>query len=234
MIVGNGMLAKAFQPFDDDLSDCVIFASGVSNSRETRKLEFDRECDLLNSYIGLDSVVVYFSTCSIYDPASVGSHYVRHKLHMERLVRNSSRYYIFRLPQVVGETSNKFTLANYLYGKISNLERFELWANSARNLIDVEHVALFVNYFIHKKIGTNEVINIACPFSVSVGDIVKCFEELLDRRAVYDLLGLGSDYQIDTDMVSRHSKELGVMFDDQYVSRTLSKYYPRHGGDGVG
>ena len=49
MIVGNGLIAKAFDNFKDEKSlfNCV----GVSNSFEQRKQEFDREENILSNLI---------------------------------------------------------------------------------------------------------------------------------------------------------------------------------------
>ncbi|MEJ2498930.1 MAG: hypothetical protein P8Y46_06430 [Sulfurovaceae bacterium] len=50
MIIGNGMLAHEFSDYKDD-NDIIIFASGVSNSGETRESEFEREKELLTKTI---------------------------------------------------------------------------------------------------------------------------------------------------------------------------------------
>lgn len=49
MIVGNGLVASAFLPYFAEDPEIMIFASGVSNSRETRKEEFVREEKLLRA-----------------------------------------------------------------------------------------------------------------------------------------------------------------------------------------
>ena len=46
MIVGKGLIAKAYKNFNLH-KNIIIFASGVSNSKEFRKKEFARERDLL-------------------------------------------------------------------------------------------------------------------------------------------------------------------------------------------
>ena len=67
MIVGNGLIAKAFDNFKDD--KVIIFASGVSNSLEQRKQEFDREENILSNVINEnpEKKIVYFSTCYFND-----------------------------------------------------------------------------------------------------------------------------------------------------------------------
>ena len=225
MIVGSGMLANAFHPFQDDLHGYLIFASGVSNSGETRNTEFEREHELLKSHVSSNIPIIYFSTCSIYDSNSMNSDYVQHKLRMENLVKSSSGFYIFRLPQVVGKTINPYTLVNYLYNKIINDDVFELWDESTRNLIDVDDVAIFVNYFIHHEIGLNTITNIACPFSVSVKYIVNCLEKTLGHQARYNIVESKSDYKINTELVSSYSERVGAIFDDTYIDKIMSKYY---------
>ena len=68
MVIGNGLLAKSFSNFLDDDS-ILIFASGVSNSSETRISEFEREYDLLNEKLSKfnSARLIYFSTLSIFD-----------------------------------------------------------------------------------------------------------------------------------------------------------------------
>lgn len=46
MVVGGGQIAKAFSSYSDDCG-VVIFASGVSDSREVNISEFDKEKSLL-------------------------------------------------------------------------------------------------------------------------------------------------------------------------------------------
>ena len=66
MVIGNGLLAKSFSKYKDD-DQVIIFASGVSNSKEVNPEAFMREMDLLRSITNKDALLVYFSTCSVYD-----------------------------------------------------------------------------------------------------------------------------------------------------------------------
>jgi hypothetical protein len=47
MIIGNGIIANAVRSYDRE--DIIFFASGVSNSLETRVSEFEREFSLLKT-----------------------------------------------------------------------------------------------------------------------------------------------------------------------------------------
>ena len=96
------MIARAFAPVYSDNQDVVIFASGVSNSSETRQEAFEREKALLSHWARGGHRLVYFSTCSVADPSQIRKPYVRHKLEMESIVEGTGSYVIFRLPQIVG------------------------------------------------------------------------------------------------------------------------------------
>lgn len=165
MIVGNGLLATAFAPrFASDRA-LTLFASGVSNSRETRQTEFDRECDLLQHTLQAAPVLLYCSTCSVHDPELSRSPYVQHKLAMEQLIQRAGpQHAIVRLPQVVGFSANPHTLTNYLYRQISAGERFQLWLQARRNLIDVTDVVAIVSHLIDTRQIAGASLNVACPF----------------------------------------------------------------------
>lgn len=104
MIIGKGLIASQF--YEVDREDIIFFASGVSNSSETRKEEFYREQNLIEETIRLnsDKLFIYFSTCSIYDSSKYNSPYVLHKLHMEEVIKESApKYLILRISNAVGK-----------------------------------------------------------------------------------------------------------------------------------
>lgn len=226
MIVGNGFLAAAFAPrFASDRA-LTLFASGVSNSRETRQTEFDRECDLLQHTLQAAPVLLYCSTCSVHDPELSRSPYVQHKLAMEQLIQRAGpQHAIVRLPQVVGFSANPHTLTNYLYRQISAGERFQLWLQARRNLIDVTDVVAIVSHLIDTRQIAGASLNVACPFSVLVLDIVRAFEALLGVAAVYEPVPAGADYPIDTTITQAAAAQMGLVFDDHYIDKLIRKYY---------
>ncbi|WP_303851731.1 NAD(P)-dependent oxidoreductase [Seleniivibrio woodruffii] len=226
MIIGKGMMAHAFQKYQSD-SSVLIFASGVSDSRENRESAFRREQDLLENALSeySGSVFVYFSTCSVYDPSMEESHYVRHKLRMEELIRqNHKQFYIFRLPQVVGATGSP-TFVNFLFNRISSSESFDVWENATRNLIDSEDVAKIAGYFIDNRLRMNETINIASSCSHPVSVFVEVIEKLLGKKAVCNKISCGNAYFIDTDSIRSVTEHLGISFDEGYNERIIRKYY---------
>jgi len=230
MIIGNGLLARAFAPYFAERDDVVIFASGVSNSRETDPAAFARERAMLDRAldraVAQDQLLVYFSSCSIADPELTQAPYVLHKHATEKLLaERAPRMAIFRLPQVVGRTPNPHTLTNYLHQTIASGKHFQVWNRARRNLIDVDDVAQIGRRLIERGDTVNRAVNIACPYSVAVPDLVALFETVMDRQARYDLVDSGGSYHIDVDPAMSAAAEAGVVMDQNYVIQLLRKYY---------
>lgn len=105
-IIGHGDIASVLTPREG----FVFFASGVSNSQETRESEYQREKDLLLEQ-DPSKRLVYFGSLSIFYS---DTRYSRHKREMEELVKaNFPRYCIVRLGNIDWD-SNPHTLINYL------------------------------------------------------------------------------------------------------------------------
>ncbi len=118
MIVGHGDIASVLK--DKDIH--LYFASGVSNSKETRESEYERERNLLLQQ-QKDHHIVYFSSLAIFYS---DTRYVKHKIEMENLIKtNFKRYAILRLGNITWGT-NPHTLINFLGNKIKNKEKFEV------------------------------------------------------------------------------------------------------------
>ncbi|SDF93176.1 NAD dependent epimerase/dehydratase family protein [Duganella sp. OV458] len=226
MIIGNGLLARAYAPYLADNQDVLVFASGVSNSRETDPEEFARERRMLEKALAQGKQLVYFSSCSIADPDQANAPYVLHKQAQEQLIaERASRYAIFRLPQVVGRIDNPHTLTNYLYQTISSGDVFHVWTKARRNLIDVDDVAAIGARLLQRGDANNRVTNIACPYSVAILDLVRIFEAVMDRRAYFDLIESGGSYQIDVALAMSAAAEAGIIIDDNYINQLIRKYY---------
>jgi nucleoside-diphosphate-sugar epimerase len=228
MIIGNGLMAKKFAAYS--ASDSVlIFASGVSDSKETNLSEFEREASLLRkTLLGVDPnvLVVYFSTCSLYDPSENESSYVRHKLAMENLIaRTVKKYLLLRLSQVAGNTSNKNTIVAYLVDAIRNEREFPLWQYAERNIIDIDDVFTVAQALIDRGGAENRVINIANRESISVPDMVHCIEQFLGKKARYQLVERGSAYAIEIAEIEPLLRETGIQFGKGYFQVVLKKYF---------
>jgi len=134
MIIGEGDVASAII----DREDLLFFASGVSNSQETRESEYQREKDLLLTQ-DRKQHLVYFGSLSIF---YADTRYARHKRGMEELVKeNFGRYTIVRLGTITWG-NNPHTLINYfrarkkagepievkdVYRYVINKEEFRYW-----------------------------------------------------------------------------------------------------------
>ena len=228
MIIGSGLLARAFAASFSQRDDVCIYAAGVSNSSCTDTSEFDRERlrveNALHQAKSADAFV-YFGTCSVGDPEALNTPYVQHKLAMEKLVSTHPRHLIFRLPQVAGFTPNPHTLLNYLYAKIARSEAFILWRNAKRNIIDVDDIAAISRQLIADNTSRNITLNIANPSNYSMGDIVKAMEKSVGKQAIYEVVERGAAYLIDTSAMLPVADKAGVIFDKDYLERVIEKYY---------
>jgi len=233
MIVGSGLIARAFSRHASQMGDSCIYAAGVSNSGCTDASEFARDEDRLRAAMATlapSTQLLYFSTCSVGDPSLAGSQYVVHKRKLEEIVRARSPHLVIRLPQVAGVTPNPHTLLNHLYARISRSERFDLWRNARRNIIDVEDAASIIAYLVAREKAVDETIDVACPHSAAMHDIVKALEAVTERRAIYREVDRGAAYEIDTARIARAVQGAGVRFGADYLARTVRKYYTKHVG----
>jgi nucleoside-diphosphate-sugar epimerase len=226
MIIGNGLLAQACAPHFRLRDDVLVFASGVSNSRETRAEEYAREQAMLEEALKLNLFTVYFSSCSVHDAELAHTPYVQHKRAMEALITARNRQMaIIRLPQVVGSTPNPYTLTNYLNEQITEGKPFQLWLRAWRNLIDVEDVAAIVAQLIDHHWADGVITNVACPFSVPVPELVHTFEQVLGRRAQYTEVDAGDHYQLDVELSMAAARAIGLEFGSDYIINLIRKYY---------
>lgn len=227
MIIGTGLLGKAFSK-NFDPHDIIIFASGVSNSKDNNQSEFEREKKLLLNSIrnNIDKQLFYFSSCSIEE---IETPYTRHKKNMENLIkRECHEYTIFRLSQVAGgNTKNKGFLLNYLYEQINNEKSFEIWNNVRRNIIDVDDVVNIVKYYFNNIKSKNSVINIASPYNMPVVLLVEYIEKFLNKKAKYELTQKGKEFKIDIDDIIQY-KDIENLFSknsEEYIKKILNKHY---------
>jgi len=228
MIIGSGLLANAFSlDFSED-KDVVIYAAGVSNSNCTDESEFVRERIRLSEALSKSLQVntfVYFGTCSVADLLLKQTPYIQHKLAMEKMVYSHPNNLIFRLPQVAGKTPNPHTLLNFLYARILRSEKFKLWSNAKRNIIDVDDVAAIALQIIASNSLRNTTLNIANDVNYKMIDIVKTMEQVLCKHAIYDVIEDGSEYNIDINEISSVLDDAKVKFSDNYLINIFTKYY---------
>lgn len=227
MVIGHGMIANRFMTYKND-KDIIIFASGVSNSKETRQENYVREFELLKETIhnNKNKTIVYFSTCSIDDADLTMSPYVIHKKNLEKFIReNSQSYYIFRVSNLAGVSNNPYTLLNYFILNILREHPLTVWKNAYRNIIGIDDMFAIAHYFLQEKKEINTIINIANPQNYTVPYILKCIETHLNKKGIYNEIERGDDYKINTSTIEPVIKKLGIQFNDTYLSSLLKKYY---------
>ena len=226
MIVGKGLLARAFEPQFGATSNVVVFASGVSNSLETRVDEFKREELLLRRLLGQGAeLFIYFGSCGAIASESELTPYMRHKRNMESLVLSAPHGLVLRLPQVVGRTENLHTLTNFLRDRIVSGEHFIVWAHAERNLIDIDDIVSIVVRLATAPFPVASAISIAASRSLLMPEIVEIFERVLGKPANCSYVPKGSPMVIDTALVENLCIQMGIDLGEGYIERLIHKYY---------
>ena len=228
MIIGNGLMASLFEHYKENPS-ILVFASGVSNSKETNDDEFLREFSLLKKSLHNcpDSLLIYFSTCSIYNDALNKTPYVKHKFSIEDYIRsNVNSYLIFRVSNVVGFSGNENTIINHFVAKILSNKKLELWQNAERNIIAADDVRYIVSTVI-ESYSESKIINVAVRKSLSVKDILNSVENYLDKEANITYLDKGNQIDIDIQDISNYLTEIEQKKGDglRYFGNLLKTYY---------
>ena len=211
--------------YDDSI---IIFASGVSNSKETREEEFQREENLLKS-LDKEKMLVYFGTCSVNDPTVQNSPYVRHKMVMEYIIKyNFKKNIVFRLPIVVGRTNNHKTFFNYFKEKINNESEIQVDLLSSRYLIDVDDLSEILTKIIEQYRAKDEIgqlkMNIAFDNKTMVQDIVDMMMKILNKKSHITTTCTGCDYEFDKKEFSDFLSSISYKTPEDYTYNLLKKY----------
>ena len=227
MVIGNGLVARRFELYNSE-DNFLVFASGVSNSKTKNAEAYNREMKLLKDSVQKYNTqsLIYFSTCSIYDPQEKGSAYVQHKLHIEDFIQTHARQYnIFRISNLAGISSNPNTLLNFFFNHIKNGVNFDLWTNACRNIIDIDHAYLIIDHILKNNLFPNQVINIANPVNYRVKKIIEAIETFLNIKSNYIEIEKGTCFEIDTSPIQHIIQKPGIRFDHEYLVDLLQKYY---------
>jgi nucleoside-diphosphate-sugar epimerase len=168
---------------------------------------------------------LYFGTCSADSPLGSVSPYVQHKIRMEKIVAEHPQYLILRFPQTAGRTENPHTLLNFIYTRIVRSERFEVWINARRNIIDVDDAVQIAVGLAFGKGVRRECINVANFLDYAMVDIVALMAEVVGKSAIFDGTDKGDAYPIDTQRIREVVRECGVAFGSEYLESVIRKYY---------
>ncbi len=219
MIVGTGQLAQIF--IDLQIDNTVIFASGVSNSNCTEEKEFKRERILLLKTLkeNQNSKFVYFSSCALSAPDYPKNEYYKHKENMEILIKEySHNYYIFRVPQLFGELKSHNTLINFIYESIITNRKFKIYDKAYRYVIEINDVRNLVEAYL-ENFSSSIIVDLANSYRYSVSDIVYTLEELLNKKANYDLINKSDGYYLDLSDVNKFilNNNINILFSKNYL-----------------
>lgn len=135
-IIGHGDIASAII----DREGLTFFCSGVSNSRETRESEYQREENLLMTQDRNQHLIYFSSLCIFY----VDNRYAQHKMHMEDLVKRYFEHYTIMRIGNIDWGVNPNTLINYFRGKSKEGEPFEV-QDTYRYVVDKDEFQYWVD-----------------------------------------------------------------------------------------
>jgi nucleoside-diphosphate-sugar epimerase len=145
MVIGNGLIARAFSEYDKN-DRYVIFASGVSDSSCVSEESFSKEIDMVESHFGTRSKFIYFSSTMLMEKET---EYFLHKRKIEDLIsKNIEDYIIFRLPNIIGKGGNCNNIFNLFKDKIKNGDRI-VAIDSTRSMVDIEDLVRICEYCFH-------------------------------------------------------------------------------------
>ncbi len=225
MVIGNGLLARAFSHFENDDS-VIVFASGVSNSGSNDPLQYEREINLLKQYLSTKVCLVYFSTVSIYDSSLKSSLYIKHKKTVEELISNAGiNYLIFRLPILIGKTTNPHTLTNHFFHQINTGLPLKIFSKACRYLLDVDDVVTVLNPIIGNKLQHNKIWNVCFENKINVKELVRLMEKTTGKSTEKNLIDKGDCYEVPNKEFLDYLNEIKFKTDEFYNERILLKYY---------
>jgi len=220
-IIGNGFIAKNFSKIKLN-NDIILFASGVSNSKCKSKNEYKRELNKAK-YIFCKypkSKFIYFSSCSILDKSRNKNYYQRHKIKMEKYIKdNFNDYLIFRLPELIGKNKNKKTLINNFIEKIKSNKSIDTSKEAYRNIIDIK-TAIFVIKYIIENNYNKRIFNIANTKMYSTLKILETLQKIYKKKAKIifnNKYNNKNKFKINLNYTNSIYKKLNVKFGKNYL-----------------
>ena len=216
---------KEISGWDND----ILFSSGVSNSAEQKKENFQKEIDLVNLHLEkliYPASFVYFSTTSIFDPFKRGNSYINHKLKIEDLIKTSNlNYLIVRLPNLVGFSSNPNTLTNFFADSVRLERKIQLNQNAIRHLIDADDLPSILND-IKNYFGKNKLtVNVETDRPLSAQQILLLIEEVLKKKAYIQPLNEEAKLKVNEIDINISATNYIWKTMDDYHKNLMKKYY---------
>jgi nucleoside-diphosphate-sugar epimerase len=224
VVVGNGLLGKSMNLFADH-DDILIFASGVSNSKENRVSEYDRELNLLHTFLGTEQKIIYFSTCSVLYDCIKQTDYIKHKIQVEDFIKsNFKNYIIFRLPNVVGHTENQHTSFNFFKRNLLDNVEINVEENTTRYFIDVDDIVETIIPIIKDQTQNKKKINVCFDTKISIIDLIGLMSDQLKVTPKINIIKDGCSFDVDNvDFLGLVGKKYKSI-DQDYNYNLIKKY----------
>ncbi|MEV8440073.1 NAD-dependent epimerase/dehydratase family protein [Actinosynnema sp. NPDC051121] len=240
-ITGRGFIARNLGGLSDRYDDVLALAAGVSFvSPEDPETEFSRETDLVTRAArrcraqGRKLVLFTTASAAVYGtPGCSGdeecSHppttpYGRHKLAMERIVRESGcRWLILRLSHLVGPDQPPHQLVPTLTRDVL-AGRVRIFRGARRDMLDVRDFVTILDSLLGADV-TGEVVNVASGTSTPVVDLVRHIAALLAEDPQHEYVDRSSDHQVRIDKLLSLVGHRGHTV-DQYYKHVLDRYVP--------
>jgi len=224
MVIGNGLLANTFRKYEDSDS-IIIFASGVSNSKEINKSEFKREFDLLKTMLVFKETkkIIYFSTCSVLDISLTELNYVKHKKNIEGFIISNFKYYlILRIPNIVSNNKNLNTSFNFFKNKLLNNDEIICNKYATRYYIDIDDLEKTLPIFIETYV--NQSINICFTNKETVINFILKMGKEMKINPKINLVNNGIDYTIDNSIFISEINKMNYSIGEDYNDKIIKKY----------
>jgi len=232
ILIGSGFIAQHIKKINLKNKSTLIFASGVSNSNCKNKSQYNKELNLIKYNLKKfpEYRIVYFSSCSVIDKSRNQNMYQKHKLNVEKFIKNNTtNYKIFRLPELIGKSKNKNTLLNFLFLHILKNKIIHTSEYAYRNLIDIRKISLVVEYVLNNNFK-KKIIDIANINNYSTINIIDCFEKIsgkVIRYSISNQFNNDKNFKIDTRYIKKIYNNLNIRFEKNYLYNELKVIYSK-------
>ena len=230
-IIGKGFIAKNLYKISNTIekSDYIIYAAGISNSREKSNNNFKKEINLFKKFIAKNqnNKIVYISTADVTNNLKKKSRYVKNKIKIEKLIKKCFKnYIIIRLPQIIGKSKNKNTLINFFNDKIKKGKKIELLNNVKRNLLDINDVLKMIKTILINKKTERKIIILSNKYSLKPIEIIKILELKQRKKAKYYFKETNKQiWNLNFNKNFKYFNKAKIKFDKDYFKKVINKYY---------
>lgn len=220
MVVGNGLLGNKFKDYKND--DFIFLTAGVSDSNCNELYEFKKEENLIKTMLKKyqNKIFVYFSTISILNKKTS---YTKHKKNIENIIKKSNeKYFIFRIPQIVGINGNPKNLFNYFKNSIKKGENIKVY-NVYRSFVDIEDLLKIVEYVITND-NPSKIYSFSGIECLTVDRIISYFYIILGGEIRYDLIEVyEKKYTKNSKIINDAINHLHIDR-NEYTKKLITKY----------